>query len=155
MVCDVEDLRPKEQSAKKAKSVVDPHCVLMGKAQDQRPSRNHSTSQAESLTRARKAVAASSKSAEWYEDDTPKKLCANILNFLHLAPLCRAAADDLRLDGIEVGELVEGLDGRAVQCADGERLQVEQVRVGRVLLGQDQVGKRYRQYLLTITQRGA
>ena len=43
------------------------------------------------------------------------------------------------LDGIEVGELVEPLEVWVVEGGDGEGSEVEEVGVGRVALGEDEV----------------
>ena len=48
----------------------------------------------------------------------------------------------LCLDGVEVGELVEHLEAGVVQGCHWQRLKVQQVSVGRVALGQDQVLER-------------
>ncbi len=56
-----------------------------------------------------------------------------VLNFskMHMWP-------HLRLDGVEVGESVHLLVLRAVQCGKGERVKVQQLCVGRVLLRENQ-----------------
>ena len=49
---------------------------------------------------------------------------------------------DLSLDGIEVGELIKHLEACVVQGSDWQRLQVQQIGVRWMPLGQDQMLER-------------
>jgi hypothetical protein len=55
--------------------------------------------------------------------------------------VAEGAAGDLGLDGVEVGEAIEGLEGLVLKRLLGERTELEERRVRRVFLGEDEVAQ--------------